>query len=106
MLNPLNPKVLMVKLIIFQLLSRFDLRWALCALVDPPLAMDDAGQRLELKNASKKRRFSGNRSAHVLIVLVYIYIYYIYYMCAYMCICRYNHVDFFKLILVIYSLIT
>ena len=45
------------------------------------------------------------------IVLVYIYIYYIYilyiyYMCAYMCICRYNHVDFFKLILVIYSLIT
>ena len=76
MLNPLNPKVLMVKLIIFQLLSRFDLRWALCALVDPLLAMDDAGQRLELKNASKKRRFSGNRSAHVFDCFsVYIYIY-------------------------------
>ena len=77
----------MVKLIIFQLLSRFDLRWALCALVDPLLAMDDAGQRLELKNASKKRRFSGNRSAHVFdcfSVYIYIlYILYILYVCVY-----------------------
>ena len=73
----------MVKLIIFQLLSRFDLRWALCALVDPLLAMDDAGQRLELKNASKKRRFSGNRSAHVFDCFsVYIYIYTLY-----VCVC-------------------
>ena len=88
MLNPLNPKVLMVKLIIFQLLSRFDLRWALCALVDPLLAMDDAGQRLELKNASKKRRFSGNRSAHVFDCFsVYIYyIYIIYTICVRICV--------------------
>jgi hypothetical protein len=81
----------MVKLIIFQLLSRFDLRWALCALVDPLLAMDDAGQRLELKNASKKRRFSGNRSAHVFDCFsVYIYTHY---MCVYVtCIFRYNSI--------------